>query len=200
MPNVYAAVFDNKIVKFGKSGDVHKRLTGLVTEFRRTGCELTDVMLGAGSSDWQVSEDLQDLQIRARERLVVVSDKVFKFSELGDIDGVFSSCGVPYIMCGVEFAPFRMIVDARSFCDVSKRSAPVKRLPPDYAKVLDAMRGHSGLRDSGVGARVSGLSRRRCDELLSAMAGDGLLNVTKPRGFESMASQWVYSVADGVGE
>ena len=197
MPNVYAAVFDNKIVKFGRSKNPHKRISYHVTEMRHTGAELTDVFIST------VSNDVRDEEILLRsagDELERIGRETFEIENLEDVAFVFRDARIPFMICRVEM-PYKLVVDANSFDELLEGrefGSHVSKYPPEYNKIIKAMRGHGGLRESMVHPRVSGLSRRRCNELLYAMACDGLLNVTKPRGFETMASQWMYSVADGV--
>lgn len=195
MPNVYAAVFDDKIVKFGKSSNPYKRIMDHVTSAKDRGALLSDAFISCVTNDHR---DELLLLAAARENLEQCSQEQFYIDRLDQVAEVFRDCRIPFILFKVTNEPYTLSVDKDSFTEylADRDFGTSVSVPTVYRKILDAARGLGEFRQSEIHARVTGVSRRKCDEVLIAMQKDGFLTVRKPVGLESYSANWRYRIVE----
>ena len=194
MSTVYAVVFTNGIVKFGRAVNAHKRVGTHISEGKRHGSVASDVFLSTVSSDVR---DERILLEAAREGLEAVSPESFRAGGLEDVASVFRNARIPFVTCKIEDGPYRLVLDGSSFDDMMigrEFSARVEKISPDYKKVLTAVSELKDFTIAEANSRISRMSYEKCASVVRAMHGDGLLSVVKPLGFEYNGKRWIYSV------
>lgn len=176
MPNVYAAVFDSHVVKFGRSKNPHKRIGEHVTNAKAHGATLTDVLLSCVSNDVR---DEELLLSAADDLLERVSRESFKFRTLDQVGAVFTEVRIPFIICGVSWSPYKLIIDAKSFdenLDGRSLGSPAEKLSKIEAKILDFIRSKGGeAMHRDISRSIPEASGGKVDRYISAMVASGRL-------------------------
>lgn len=176
MPNVYAAVFDSHVVKFGRSKNPHKRIGEHVTNAKAHGATLTDVLLSCVSNDVR---DEELLLSAADDLLERISRESFKFRTLEQVGAVFTEARLPFIICGVSWNPYKLIIDAKSFdenLDGRSLGSPAEKLSKIEGKILDFIRSKGGEgRHGDISRSIPEASSAKVDRYISAMVASGRL-------------------------